>query len=275
MGVPFSVDPSSLFASLFGPAPPVLLDARRGDIAGQSGRILPQAQLVDHGDGPALASRLDPSRAVVVACAHGHNRSQRLAAFLRAEGFAASILADGYDGWVAAGLPLVWLAAKGVELGHAPTLWVTRRRPKIDRVACPWLIRRFLDARARFLFTDPEWVLDIAGSEGGTALDIPGAAFEHEGALCSFDILLREFGLADFPPLVAMAVIIRGADTDSLALAPEAAGLLAISLGLSARHGDDDQAMLAEGFTLYDGLLAWAMNARGERHSWPRAAAAS
>ena len=153
--------------------------------------------------------------------------------------------------------------------------WVTRHRPKIDRVACPWLIRRFLDDRAGFLFVDPDQVTNVAETDGSIAYDLPGAPFEHEGELCTFDILLREFGLGAEPHLARLAAIVRGADTDRLDLAPQAAGLLAASLGLSALAGDDDAAMLERGFVLYDGLFAWIRMASGETHNWPRRTASS
>jgi rhodanese-related sulfurtransferase len=271
MGAPFSINSGLLFLDLLGPLPPTLLDVRRSDILAQSGRMLPQAKIADQGDGPSLARILDRSRPVVVACAHGHNRSQRLAAFLRSEGFAASILEGGYDDWTAACLPLVRLEARKVSLGAAPTVWVTRRRPRIDRIACPWLIKRFLDPAARFLFVEREWVLEIAAQENAAALDMAGATFGHEEELCSFDVLMREFGLTAFPPLARLAPIVRAADTNRLDLAPEAAGLLAISAGLSIRHADADHALLAEGFTLYDGLLSWAMKAAVEAGDHPQA----
>jgi hypothetical protein len=271
MGAPYFVTSAWLFRRLLEPQAPLLFDVRRSDIIAQSGQLIPQARIADHGDGPSLLAGLDRNREIIVACAHGHNRSQRLAAFLRSEGYAASALQDGYDGWSSARLPLVSTKARGVELGQAPTLWVTRRKPKIDRIACPWLITRFLDPRARFLFVDPDWVLDVAASEGGISYDLPGGLFEHEGELCSFDILLREFGLDGFAPLSRIAAIIRGADTNRAELAPQSAGLLAISLGLSARHHDDDHELLKEGFVLYDGLLSWAIHASDESHNWPRA----
>ena len=275
MGVPFVIPPKSLFLALLGKNPPVLFDVRRGDIIASSKHLIPGAIIADQGDGPALMGGLDRSRDIVVACAHGHNRSQRMAAHLRSAGFRASTVENGYDGWSEAGLPFVALEARGVTLGGKPTIWVTRRRPKIDRVACPWLISRFLDPRARFLFTDPEWVLEVAETEAGIAYDLPGGLFEHDGPLCSFDILLEAFGLAHFAPLALLARIIRGADTDDLGIAPQAAGLLAVSLGLSVRHGDDDHGLLADGFKIYDGLLAWAMHAASERHDWPRTAGAT
>jgi rhodanese-related sulfurtransferase len=259
MGAPFSVASGLLFRDLLDPLPPTLLDVRRPDILAQSGRIMPQARIADPGGGPALAGVLDPGRAVIVACAHGHNRSQRLAAFLRSEGFAASILEGGYDGWAAAGLPLVKQQARKVTLGVAPTVWVARRQHGIDRMACAWLVRRFLDQTARFLFVEEEWALEMAAQENAACLDIAGATCGHEGDLCSFEVLTREFDLAVYPPLSRLALIIRAADKKSLDLAPEAAGLLAISAGLTARHPDAGHTLLAEGFALFDALLSWTM----------------
>jgi hypothetical protein len=158
-----------------------------------------------------------------------------------------------------------------VILGEAATGWITRRRPKIDRVACPWLVSRFLDARARFLFVGPDQVLAVANDEAAIAYDLPGAPFEHEGELCTFDILVREFGLDTDPHLRALATIVRGADTDRLDLAPQCAGLLAVALGLSERFGDDDHRVLEHGFVIYDALYGWLRQAREERHNWPRA----
>lgn len=268
--LPFAISAQDAFAALLGPNPAVLLDARRDSVIAASGRMIPQTHFADHGDGKSLAATLDRAQPVIVTCAHGHNRSQRLVAHLRSEGFDAAMVTDGIDGWQAAGLPTVAITVGPVTLGAVPTVWVTRRHPKIDRVACPWLIRRFLDPNARFLFTDPAWVLDVAASEGAIAYDLPGGVFEHDGPLCSFDTILRAFGLETFGPLARLALIVRGADTDQLDLAPQAAGLLAAALGMSARHGDNDHAVLADGFALYDGLLAWAMHATGEPHNWVR-----
>lgn len=270
MGMPYSITATDLYARLAGPCPPVVFDVCRADICEARGTIIPTARRADHGDGPKFATSLDAARPVIVTCAHGHNRSQRFAAQLRASGIWAAILADGYDGWIAAGLPLVRMKVAGVTLGSGPTTWVTRRKPKIDRVACPWLVRRFLDAEARFLFVEPDQVVSVAEAEGGIAYDLPGAPLEHDGPLCTFDVMVREFGLAEEPALRELATIVRGADTDRLDLAPQAAGLLAISLGLSARAGDDDAGMIECGFTLYDGLFAWLRQAKGETHNWPR-----
>lgn len=147
-----------------------------------------------------------------------------------------------------------------------PTRWVTRERPKIDRIACPWLIRRFLDADAEILYVPTDRVFDVARSERAVAFDIPGAPLTHDGDYCSFDAFIKAFAL-QHPALDTLALIVRGADTDEHDLAPEAAGLHALSLGLSLTFADD-QALLAQGLVLYDALYAWANQAQGERHDW-------
>jgi hypothetical protein len=151
--------------------------------------------------------------------------------------------------------------------GRRPSTWVTRARPKIDRIACPWAVLRFIDPDATILYVPTEKVFETAASEHAVAFDIPGAPISHEGELCSFDTLLDRFELDGDPALAALAPIVRGADTDRHALAPEAAGLHAISLGL-AHNYDDDHALLQQGLILYDALYAWAAHARGERHAW-------
>jgi hypothetical protein len=148
--------------------------------------------------------------------------------------------------------------------------WITRARPKIDRIACPWLVARFIDAEPAFLFVPADRVFAVADETGAIPYDIPGAALSHEGERCSFDTFLKTYRLDD-PALHALAVIVRGADTGRLDLAPEAAGLLAVSLGLSALYADD-QEMLRHGLVVYDALYAWARQARGETHGWPPAA---
>lgn len=144
--------------------------------------------------------------------------------------------------------------------------WITRERPKIDRVACPWLIARFIDATPEFLFAPPGEVLRLASELGATPFDVEGVELSHEGPSCSFDALLKKYRLTD-PALQEIAVIVRGADTAHLELAPQAAGLLAISLGLS-RLFQDDHEQLRHGFVVYDALYAWATQARDETHTW-------
>ena len=144
--------------------------------------------------------------------------------------------------------------------------WVTREHPKIDRVACPWLIRRFIDPGAEFLFVPPSEVRSAAITRDAVPYDVAGVELTHDGPLCSFDAFIRRYELKD-PALDVLAPIVRGADTGAFELAPQAAGLLAISLGLS-RMFADDHAMLERGFVLYDALYAWAREARAETHTW-------
>jgi hypothetical protein len=144
--------------------------------------------------------------------------------------------------------------------------WITRERPKIDRVACPWLIARFIDREPEFLFVPPADVLSKAAVLGATPYDVENVELSHEGPRCSFDAFLKKYRL-DEPALVELAIIVRGADTDSHALHPACAGLFAISLGLS-RNFQDDHEQLRHGFVVYDALYVWCRDARGERHTW-------
>lgn len=145
--------------------------------------------------------------------------------------------------------------------------WITRERPKIDRIACPWLIARFIDGSPEFLYVPAQDVLRLADELGATPYDIPGVEFSHVGELCSFDAFLKKYELAD-PALQRLAVIVRGADTSRLDLTPESAGLYAISLGLSHTF-QNDQEMLAYGMVMYDALYAWCKYCQDETHNWP------
>ena len=145
--------------------------------------------------------------------------------------------------------------------------WVTRERPKIDRIACPWLIARFIDKTPEFLFVPTEKVLAVARETGAVPYDIPGVEMSHEGEFCSFDTFLKKYQLTD-PALQQLAVIVRGADTSRLDLAPQAPGLLALSLGLS-RVFSDDHEMLQHGMVMYDALYAWCRDCQKEMHGWP------
>jgi hypothetical protein len=144
--------------------------------------------------------------------------------------------------------------------------WVTRKRPKVDRVACPWLIERFIDKDAEFLFAFPDDVARVARDTGAIPFDVEGVELSHVGPRCSFDAFIDKYGLRD-PALDELARIVRGADTDRLETEPQCAGLLAISLGLS-RLFEDDHVQLRHGFVIYDALYAWLRDARGERHTW-------
>jgi hypothetical protein len=145
--------------------------------------------------------------------------------------------------------------------------WVTRERPKIDRIACPWLIARFIDQKPEFLYVPSDQVLKVAHGTGAIPYDVPDVELSHVGELCSFDAFLRKYEL-DEPELQELALIVRGADTGRLDLAPQAAGLLALSLGLSALCKDDHE-MLGQGMVVYDALYAWLKEARDETHGWP------
>jgi len=145
--------------------------------------------------------------------------------------------------------------------------WVTRERPKIDRIACPWLVTRFIDREPEFLFVPASRVMEVARETGGTPYDVPDVELSHVGELCSFDAFLSRYGLMD-AALAQLAVIVRGADTGRPELAPQSPGLLAISLGLSAVFADD-HVMLRHGLVLYDALYAWCRTCQGETHNWP------
>jgi hypothetical protein len=146
--------------------------------------------------------------------------------------------------------------------------WITRERPKIDRIACPWLIARFIDKAPEFLYVPPGDVLRIAQETGAIPYDIPGVELSHVGEQCSFDAFLEKYELADDPALRQLAAIVRGADTSRLDLTPQSGGLYALSLGLSHLFADD-HAMLGQGMIMYDALYAWCQSCQGETHKWP------
>ncbi len=209
-------------------------------------------------------------RSTVVICQKGQKLSEGVAAWLRhANASSAEVLAGGHTAWVEAGLPLVPNAKLPPPDTQGRTVWVTRARPKVDRIACPWLIRRFVDPAAVFLYVPPPEVQAVAERFFGAAFDIEGedVFWSHRGDLCTFDVMVREFGLSEVEPLQRLATIVRGADTARPDLAPEASGLLAASLGLS-RMFDDDLAQLDAGMLIYDALFRWARDAVDERHDW-------
>ncbi len=150
--------------------------------------------------------------------------------------------------------------------------WVTRERPKIDRIACPWLIARFIDKQPEFLYVPADRVLKVAAETGAVPYDIPGVEMTHDGERCSFDAFLKKHELKD-PALDQLALIVRGADTSRLDLTPQSPGLYAISLGLSHRYADDHE-MLAHGLVMYDALYAWCQSCQAETHHWPPQASA-
>lgn len=269
----FSVSPTDLWNSSATPNAPQIVDVRRRDVFDESPDLIPGAVWRDFANTTAWTHDLG-GRPIVVACKAGHEFSQIAVAHLRAAGVDAAVLAGGYEAWRAADLPIVDKAAFDRIAPQRPSLWVTRRRPKIDRIACPWLIRRFLDPQARILYVDPEEVVMAARESGGIPFDIKDVELSHEGERCTFDTMLRLFGLEGEPSLARLALIVRGADTARPDLIPEAAGLHAVSIGLSALAGDDDHGLLQRGFLIYDALFAWLRFAADERHNWPAKAAA-
>lgn len=278
LSVPF-ISPHELAARMGRADAPLLLDVRREAKFRESPHLLAGARYCAPEDVAAFAASRPP-REVVVYCVYGHNVSEDAVTELRAAGWSAYALAGGMaggeDGVDTPQDIAQWRAQRPVTVvkrpdwgvtGEQASRWITRERPKIDRIACPWLVRRFIDTRAEFFYVPTPQVLDEARRLGAVAYDIPGAPVSHEGELCSFDTLLKAFGLAD-PALNMLARIVRGADTDRLELAPQSAGLLAFSLGLSRLHADDDHAMLEAAMPLYDALYAWCRDAQGEPHSW-------
>ena len=247
---------------------PILIDVRSDEDAAADRRLLPGSMRRSAETVSEWASSL-AGRSVVVLCAEGHARSEGVAAWLRSAGASAEILEGGYAAWRAAELPLVPEDRIPPRDADGATLWVTRSRPKIDRIACPWLIRRFVDPAARFLFVSPTEVGGVAERFGATPFDIEGEDifWSHRGERCSFDTMVEEFGLAT-APLLHLATIVRGADTARLDLAPESPGLLAASLGLSRMYADDLE-QLDAGMALYDAFYRWCRDATAETHNWP------
>jgi rhodanese-related sulfurtransferase len=242
--------------------PPLIVDARSDKAYAAASAVISRAIRRDPDAVAAWALDLELARPIVVYDAQGREASQSLAKALRDAGRAARYLEGGFEAWCAGG------GATAAKPG-TPSLWVTRERPKIDRIACPWLIRRFIDPDARFLYVPAAQVLKAASETGAIPYDIPGVTLTHRGERCSFDAFLEDHSLAN-PALLQLADIVRGADTDHLELAPQAAGLFAISLGLSVNI-PDDHAMLRHGFVIYDALYAWIVSAQSETHHWPPA----
>jgi rhodanese-related sulfurtransferase len=243
----FLISARTLYSRLGTAAAPIVVDVRRGAAFEAADTMIFGAIRRGPEEVDDWRHELPKARSVVAYCAHGQEVSQNVAAALRTGGADAYYLEDGISGWAELGLP------RHRKLNAGSNGWVTRERPKIDRIACPWLIRRVIDPEARFLFAPTERVFAVASETGATAYDIPGAEpFSHDGELCSFDAFLKVYGIED-PALNALALIVRGADTARLELTPQSPGLLVISLGLSAIYADD-HTMLEHGMTVYDAL---------------------
>ena len=249
------------------PHGPALIDVRLdGDFAADP-RFIPAAVRRSHETASSWAPEFSRRSAVVI-CKEGQKLSEGVAAWLRHAGArSAEVLLGGHVAWAQASLPLVPEGKLPPRDRQGRTVWVTRERPKIDRIACPWLIHRFVDLSAVFLFVAPSEVVGVSERFGAAPFDIEGVFWSHRGEKCTFDVMVEEFGLAT-EPLRRLATLVRGADTARLDLAPEAAGLLAASLGLSRMYTDDLE-QLEAGMTLYDAFYRWARDATSETHNWP------
>ena len=261
------ITPIQLNRLLGTPKWPLIVDLRLDEDFALDPRLVPASFRHDHRDLPLLADRLAGRRAIL-SCQKGRKLSHGAAAWLRAQGVDAEVLEGGFLAWRDANLPLI----NTDQLPSLPrpgsgSLWVTRHRPKIDRLACPWLIRRFIDPDAGILYVPPQDVADVADRFCAIPFDVEGVHFSHRGEQCSFDAFLDAFGLK-CPTLEKLALIIRAADTNRLDLAPEAKGILALSLGLSRMYRDD-QEQLNAAMGLYDALYRWARDAEQETHDWP------
>lgn len=250
---------------------PHLIDVRRHAVFESTGRRIAGSLWRDHMKTSEWFGEFADGKPIVVYCAHGHNVSEMAASGLAALGADVAVLSGGMEAYEQAGGVMVSGKAPGVSADRGPSIWVTRERPKIDRVACPWLIRRFIDPHAQFHYVAAEWVKEIAEEIGAIPYDVDSVHYSHRGDECTFDTLLSEFGLAH-PALDHLARIVRGADTARMELEPEAAGLLAIALGLSATE-KDDLVQLEKGMTIYDALYGWCRHAAHETHNWPVGAA--
>jgi rhodanese-related sulfurtransferase len=239
---------------------PVVIDVRRVPAFREGSQMIRGAVRRDPAHVTEWSGSLPRGSHVVVYCVRGHEVGKEAARALNAAGVATRFLDGGLESWVAAGGETDAKPASGA------TRWVTRERPKIDRIACPWLVRRFVDPDAEFLYVPSDRVRQVAAEQDAIAYDVPGVHFTHEGERCSFDAFVRHYGLRD-PALEELALIVRAADTGRLELAPQAAGLVAISLGLSRNFARDHQ-MLEHGLVIYDALYTWCKEGKDEAHTW-------
>jgi rhodanese-related sulfurtransferase len=248
------------------PTAPAIIDVRTEEDYARDRRLIPGSHRRDFRAVKTWASSYR-GRSVIVTCQRGLKLSQGVAAWMRHEGIDAQTLEGGFEAWSAAGYLLVRTEKLPDRDEHDRTVWVTRARPKVDRIACPWLIKRFVDPGAVFLFVAPAEVAPVAERFNATPFDIDGVFWSHRGKTCTFDTMIAEFELKS-EPLLRLAAIVRGADTANLDLAPQAAGLLAASLGYSRMHRDD-LAQLDAALAIYDAFYRWCRDATEETHNWP------
>jgi len=258
--------PSQLNRLVGLPTSPVIIDVRIQEDFDADPRLLPAALRRDFRTVMTWATEF-AGRDVVCVCQKGHKLSQGVAAWLRHHGTNAETLKGGFEAWRAAGGLLVKADALPPRDPAGRTVWVTRARPKVDRIACPWLIRRFVDPGAVFLFVGATEVAAVADRFDATPFDIDDVFWSHRGERCTFDIMIEEFGLRS-AALDNLALIVRAADTARLDLVPQASGFLAASLGLSRMFRDDLQ-QLDAALLLYDAFYRWCRDATEETHNWP------
>ena len=266
MSAPNAIKSEKLARLIGTPSTPGIVDVRTPEDFEADSRLIPGALKRNHIT-VSEWGKAHAGKPVIVVCHHGAKLSEGTAAWLRQLGADAVALEGGFVEWQTAKLPLVPVAKIPKRDGEGRTLWVTRARPKIDRIACPWLIRRFIDPTAVFLFVAPQEVAAVADRFNAIAFDIENTQWSHRGDLCTFDVMVEEFGLGT-EALLRLATIVRAADTARLDLAPEAAGLLAASLGLSRMYADDLE-QLEAGMLLYDAFYRWCRDATEETHNWP------
>ena len=252
---------AQLQSALNSNAPPLIIDVRRLPAFSESTDMIAGAlyRLPESID--TWAGALPRAASVVVYCVHGHQVSQGAAKALNERGIRAHFLEGGIAHWVEDGGAVMHKPA------GAHSRWVTRERPKIDRIACPWLIARFVDRDAEFLYVPTAEVKQTAAARNAIAYDVPDVHFTHDGDWCSFDAFIKTYRLGGDPALMQLAHIVRGADTGNLALAAQAPGLLALSLGLSRLYADDHE-MLRHGMVMYDALYLWCKEGQSETHTW-------
>ena len=261
-----AISPDKLARLVGTSACPVLVDVRIDEDFNADPRLIPGAIRRSHKHVAEWATGF-AGKTVVAICKKGQKLSEGVAAWLRHAGASANILEGGVEAWAKEGFPLVPVSKLPGRDSQGRTLWVTRARPKIDRIACPWLIRRFVDPSAVFLFVAASEVEAVAERFGAVSFDIENVFWSHRGERCTFDVMVEEFGL-ETEALKRLALMVRAADTDRLDLSPEAAGLMAASLGLSLMYSDDLEQLKA-GLALYDAFYRWCRDATEETHNWP------
>jgi rhodanese-related sulfurtransferase len=244
---------------------PLIVDLRTAEQLERAGAIIPSAIWIDPARAEEWSRRLSTHRPVAI-YSSDDLASSSMRALLESRGVACGDLQGGFEAWKQRGLPTARVRREYRVPGSSR--WVTRERPKIDRLACPWLVRRFIDPHAVFFYVPATAVRTEAIGLGAEPYDIADVTFSHRGPRCSFDAFLDEFGLHD-PILDRLADIVRAADTATLDRSKEAPGLLAISLGMSATIADDIL-LLEQAMSLYDALYAWCKLARDETHAWPQ-----